>query len=215
MNCDVILATSKLPFVLLSVILVIDSLDIECLITVKPSDNLVKNIAISFFWVSFEFLTTSVIKVAEEIFFRWFSDKFFTILLWINYIAKTVVWWQREWERLECILPFGILHFQMEVTAHLVLGELGGCHNQKHAWIQLDVVLAIPDAMDQLLDVYHFRVFLDARQAHFSQLDWHAWSVDHHSEPIVTWVRFDDLVQFGCVIVQLLGLFIPVAFHVD
>jgi len=49
MNCDVILATSKLPFVLLSVILVIDSLDIECLITVEPSYNLVKNIAISFF----------------------------------------------------------------------------------------------------------------------------------------------------------------------
>lgn len=194
MNCDVILAASKLPFVLLSVILVIDSLDVESLITVEPSDNLVKNIAISFFGVSFELLTTSVVKVAEEIFFRWFSDKFFTILLWIDYIAKTVVWWEREWERLECILAFSICHFQIEVTAHLVLSELGGGNNQLHAWIQLNVLLAIPDAMDQVLDVYNFRVFLDAGQTNFSQLNRDVAPVDHHSEPIVTWVRFDDLV---------------------
>jgi len=91
-----ILSAGQIPFILITVVLVINSLNVQSLVTVEPSDDLVKHIAIFLFGICFEFIITSVVKVAEEIFFGWFGDQLFAILLGVNYIPEPVV--RRECE---------------------------------------------------------------------------------------------------------------------
>lgn len=167
------------------VILGFASLDVQRVITVELADDVVEHVSIGLSAAGLEALLRSVVQLLEEVLLGWLGDELLAVLLGVQHVPEAILGRQGGLLHLLFVVADDLLELQGEVVPELVFGEISCVLDHVELGIQLDLVVAVAQAVHELCHVHDFALLLDSGKADLSQLDGDLRALDDHGEAVV------------------------------